>query len=148
MYRRFHRKLLYPDRLGTHCRTAKRQIPHFRYADPVAVHIAGHLYNRFIRQVRDTALIHDIKMSAVFLSRLQRFYDIRGMLLPSLGTIQFLRLFRKDLRELRLEPIPFFPAHTKIPSCLSVDPVIQIDPVFDLIRTLPVPRHIFGEMTV
>ena len=87
-------------------------------------------------------------MSAVLLSRLKGLNNVGRMLLPSLGAIQFLRLFHKNLRELCLEPIPFFSAHTKIPAGLSVDPVVEIDPVFDLIGTFPVPCHIFGEMAV
>ena len=86
-YSSFYSQFLYPDRLGTHCGTAKRQITDFWYADAISIHIARHFYHRFIREIGDTPFIHDIEVSPVGSACFQRFDNVRTVFFSSLGTV-------------------------------------------------------------
>ena len=87
-------------------------------------------------------------MSPVNSSCFQRLYDIRAVFLSSFRTIQLFRLFLQDLWIICFKPVSLLSGNPEISSCFPIDPVIQVDPVFDLFRTFPIPGHILRKMAV
>ena len=82
-------------------------------------------------------------MATVLSSRLQRLHNIRAMLISPLRAIQLLRRLLQNLRIIGIKPVALLTGHAQISAGLAVDPVVQIDPVFDLIRAFAIPCHIF-----
>ncbi|MNQ92906.1 hypothetical protein D3C85_1083450 [compost metagenome] len=87
-------------------------------------------------------------MPTVDSARLQSLDDIRSMLLAAiLRRVLHGRLLH-PVRKIRLEPVASFLTHPQITTCLPVDPSTQIDPLSDLLWTLPVPRHILAQVSI
>ena len=70
------------------------------------------------------------------------------MFFSSLGTVQFFRLFLQNLGIICLKPVSLFSGNPEIPSCFTINPVVQVDPVFDFFRALPIPGYILRKMAV
>ncbi len=87
-------------------------------------------------------------MPAINTACLKRFNDITSMFTAAFIVIIIFWRLLQQLREFRLKPVAVFPAYTQIPACLTVYPAGEIDPFFNLIRPLPIPGYIFGEMAV
>ena len=70
------------------------------------------------------------------------------MLFSTHRAVQFPGFLLQNCGIIRFKPVPFFSGNPEVSSRFSVDPAVQIDPVFDLFRTFAVPGHIFGKVSV
>ena len=77
-------------------------------------------------------------MATALSSRLQRLHNIRAMLISTLRAVQLLRRLLQNLRIIGVKPVALLTGHAQISACLAIDPVVQIDPVFDLIRAFAI----------
>ena len=87
-------------------------------------------------------------MSAIHASCLKTLNNIGAMLFTAfLGCVNKC-LILHPVRKLRFEPVASLRANTQIPTCLPINPARQINPLWNLLDALAIPRKILAQMSI
>src|SRR2546423_12570719 len=70
------------------------------------------------------------------------------MLFAALVWCDYRWLFLQPVRKVRLEPVPAFRTDTQVATGFRIDPPGQVDPRWNLVGTLAVPRQILAQMSI
>ena len=70
------------------------------------------------------------------------------MLFAALVWCDYRWLFLQPVRKVRLEPVPAFRTDTQVATGFPIDPPGQVDPLWNLVGALAVPRQILAQMSV
>src|SRR5205809_3648911 len=70
------------------------------------------------------------------------------MLFAALVRCDYRWLFPQPVGKVRLEPVPAFRTDTQVATGFPVDPPGQVDPLWDLVGALAVPRQILAQVSI